>query len=106
MKAGKKEDEIYKDENFLVWKKRWKERLKKNNNFFEKSVELMRKSNPLIIPRNHKVEEVLAAADEDNLKPLKKFLTILADPYTEQKNISEFQELSESRDKYQTFCGP
>jgi len=105
MKAGKKEDEIYKDENFLVWKKRWKERLKKNNNFFEKSVELMRKSNPLIIPRNHKVEEVLAAADEDNLKPLKKFLTILADPYTEQKNISEFQELSESRDKYQTFCG-
>ncbi len=105
MEAGSKQDEIYRDENFLVWKKRWKERLQKNNNLFEKSVGLMRKANPLVIPRNHKVEEVLAAADENNLEPLKKFLSILANPYTEQKDISEFQELTKSLDKYQTFCG-
>ena len=33
----------------------------------------MRSVNPLIIPRNHKVEEVLEAANNNDLTLLKKF---------------------------------
>ena len=105
MDLGPKKEVIYDDKDFLIWKKRWKERLFKNTNTFEKSLELMRNNNPLVIPRNHKVEEVLASAENGNLNPLKKFLDILAKPYTDQKNISEFQSLSKSKEKYQTFCG-
>ena len=54
-----KEDVSYEDEVFKNWKKRWNERLKTNNSTPEKYLKLMRKVNPLIIPRNHKVEEAL-----------------------------------------------
>ena len=95
----------YESDDFLNWKKRWQERLKINNNSTEKYINLMRSVNPLIIPRNHKVEDVLSYAIQGNLKPLTEFLQILKNPYTKQKNISEFQIPSTSTKKYQTFCG-
>ena len=59
MNENIKEDKDYEDEDFKNWKKRWNERLKTNNNTPEKSLKLMRSANPIVIPRNHKVEEVL-----------------------------------------------
>ncbi len=97
--------EIYEENNFLIWKKRWSERLLKNDKSLEKSMELMKTFNPLVIPRNHKVEEVLKSANEDNLEPLNKFLGILNTPYIEQKDIQDYQTPSFSSEKYQTFCG-
>ena len=52
--------------------KRWQERLKTNNNSPEKYIKLMRSANPMVIPRNHKVEEVLNEANNDNTEPLNK----------------------------------
>ncbi len=100
------EDEIYKDKNFLNWKEKWKERLKKNNNSAEKSLKLMRSANPIVIPRNHKVEEALEAANNEDLNPLKNLLEILKKPYEDHKNIIEYQSPAKISDKkYQTFCG-
>ena len=65
----------------------------------------MRKNNPLIIPRNHKVEEVLEAAEKGDLKPINKILEILDQPYSDNKDLSEYQNPSLSSKKYQTFCG-
>ena len=68
MNENIKEDKDYENEDFKNWKKRWNERLKTNNNTPEKYLKLMKKVNPLIIPRNHKVEEALEAAEKNNLK--------------------------------------
>ena len=95
----------YESNDFLNWKKRWQERLKTNNNSPEKYINLMRSVNPLVIPRNHKIEESLEKANDGNLKPFNKLLEILKNPYNKQKNISEFQTPSTSTKKYQTFCG-
>ena len=65
----------------------------------------MRSTNPLLIPRNHIVESTLKDADQGNLEPLLNFLKILNSPYTDQKDISEYQILSSSNENYQTFCG-
>ena len=65
----------------------------------------MRSTNPLLIPRNHKVEKTLIEADQGNLKPLLNFLKILNNPYTNQKDISRYQILSNSNESYQTLCG-
>ncbi len=100
-----KNKENFKDNDFQNWKKRWQERLKINNNTPEKFIKLMRSVNPLVIPRNHKVEEVLNEANNNNIKPLNNFLKILNNPYLEQKNIINFQIPSSSNEKYQTFCG-
>ena len=99
------DNEIYKDNYFQNWKKRWRERLKDNNNTTEKCIRLMRGVNPIVIPRNHKVEEVLDEANKDNYKPLFRFLDVLRAPYSDQKNIIEFQIPSSSKELYQTFCG-
>jgi uncharacterized protein YdiU (UPF0061 family) len=101
-----KNDEVYKDENFLIWKKRWEERLKLNNNTFEKYLNLMKSVNPLIIPRNHKVEEALKAANNNDFTQLKELTKILEKPYQSQKGIIDYQSAAPLGDhKYQTFCG-
>jgi serine/tyrosine/threonine adenylyltransferase len=105
MNENIKEDKYYEDEDFQNWKKRWNERLKTNNNTTEKSLKLMRTANPIVIPRNHKVEEVLKAAEKNNLKPLTQLVEILKDPYSNQKNILDYQIPSNLDKKYQTFCG-
>ena len=99
------EDNIYKDADFSSWKKRWQERLFSHDNSEEKSKNLMRSTNPLLIPRNHIVENTLRDAYQGNLKPLFNFLKILNNPYTNQKDISRYQILSNSNESYQTFCG-
>ena len=96
---------IYDDKEFLNWKNRWKQRLKTYNNGPNKYEKLMKSFNPIVIPRNHKVEEVLGEADNDNLKPLYSFLEILSEPYNKKKNITEYQVVSNINKEYQTFCG-
>ena len=105
MNENIKEDKDYEDEDFKKWKKRWNDRLKTNNNTPEKSLKLMRSANPIVIPRNHKVEEVLEAAEKNNFKPITRLVEILKDPYSQQKNIINYQIPSNSEKKYQTFCG-
>ena len=75
-----------------------------NGSCKEISVELMKKNNPIIIPRNHYVEEALVAANDNNLKPMNLLLSFLEKPYTNQNGIDKYQEPSNNT-KYQTFCG-
>ena len=105
MNLDPKKDELYNNIDFIKWKKRWEDRSSKNNNTLKKSMELMRNNNPLFIPRNHKVEEVLKAAEQNNLKPFNNFLEILEKPYNEQIGKEEYQSPSTSNEKYKTFCG-
>ena len=65
----------------------------------------MKNNNPLVIPRNHKVEEALKAAEKNDLKPLTQLIEILKDPYTQKDAIFEYQIPSNLDVKYQTFCG-
>ena len=87
--------------------KKWQIRLKRNNKSIELSLNLMRTTNPLIIPRNHKVEEALeAASNEGILKPLHNLLKYLKKPYENQPEISNYQTVPDSNGKiYKTFCG-
>jgi serine/tyrosine/threonine adenylyltransferase len=99
-------DEKYTNKDFIIWKKKWNIRLKQHNNTPEKYLKLMHSVNPLVIPRNHKVEEILEAANDNNIAPMKELIKILENPYSNQSNISEYQLLKSNKNKkYQTFCG-
>ena len=97
-------NEIYNDKDYIDWSNKWKKRILMNNNSKEKSLKIMRNSNPIVIPRNHKVEEALKAADENNLDVMNKLLSILTKSYENNKNIEDFQSPSNIKE-YQTFCG-
>jgi len=106
MNPNFKDKKIYNDESFLYWKKQWQDRLKINGNSSEESLKLMRSSNPLIIPRNHKVEEALDSANNGDLNPTKNLLKILEKPYEDRKEINEYQSSAPPSNKiYKTFCG-
>ena len=98
-------DKIYTDKSFNEWLNSWKARSSLNNSTKEKQLQLMQKVNPYIIPRNHKVEEALLAADSNNFDVMTKLLSVLKNPY-DIKDISGFQSPAPlSKEKYQTFCG-
>ena len=65
----------------------------------------MKNNNPLVIPRNHKVEEALEAAEKNDLKHFNQLIEILKNPYTKKNGILDYQIPSNSDEKYQTFCG-
>jgi len=98
------QDQIYKDKGFIDWSKNWKKRILINGGSKENSLELMKKNNPIVIPRNHRVEEAIEAANKNDLKPMYDLLSILKKPYTKQINIEKFQTPSNNQN-YQTFCG-
>ena len=95
---------LYNDKDFINWSNEWQNRISINDNSKEKSLELMKETNPVIIPRNHKVEEALKAANENNLEVMNKMLSKFDNPYNEQKDIEDYQ-LPSLDDNYQTFCG-
>jgi len=67
----------------------------------------MQNNNPSVIPRNHKVEEALNAANNnDNFEPMQNLLDVLKKPYDHTKNNKDYQSPPDkNQKKYQTFCG-
>ena len=106
MNENIQENKIYNNQGFISWKQQWQERLKLHNNSPEKSLKLMCSVNPLVIARNHKVEEVLKEANNGNLNPFNDFLKVLEKPYEKQTKTNNYQfPAPSSEKKYQTFCG-
>ena len=87
------------------WFKKWQERRAKNQ-LIADSNQIMRRANPLIIPRNHLVEEALAAANNDDFEKFKKLLSALKNPYEQSDDKKPYQIAPEESEKVrQTFCG-
>jgi uncharacterized protein YdiU (UPF0061 family) len=104
MNVNSNNDSKYKDKNFINWFQQWESRVLVNNGSTEKSINLMKKNNPTVVPRNHKVEEALEAANNNDLSLTKKLLSILDKPYDNQNDIENYQSPS-NNNEYQTFCG-
>ncbi len=68
----------------------------------------MRLSSPLVIARNHRVEEALAAATEDgDLAPFERLLAALRRPCDDAPELAPYAEPAPAAltARYQTFCG-
>ncbi len=88
-----------------VWFKKWQERRAQNQSISD-SNQMMQKANPLIIPRNHLVEEALESANNDDFTKLKKLLSALKNPYEQSDDKKPYQIAPKESEKVrQTFCG-
>lgn len=92
---------------FKEWYYKWQERLKRQAQTKEDSIELMKNSNPAVIPRNHRVEEVLKAADEyGDLSAMEALISVLNKPFAHTLEQKEYADLPPSSFcNYKTFCG-
>lgn len=91
---------------FREWYNKYQARLKRQKNTLEEVFELMKGSNPALIPRNHRVEEALSAADEGDNSLMERLMAVLAKPYAHTSEAGEYAQVPPpSFCSYKTFCG-
>ena len=83
---------------FDAWAQRWRA--------LGPNPELMDRVNPVYIPRNHLVEQALAAATEGDLDPFEQLLDAVATPYHERPGLERYAAAApKDFGPYRTFCG-
>ncbi|WP_153126652.1 protein adenylyltransferase SelO [Peribacillus tepidiphilus] len=92
---------------FTQWHEQWQARLSRQKESKASSSQLMRNSNPSVIPRNHRVEEALeAAVEKGDYSVMEKLLDVLSKPYAHTPEQAEYCTLPPPSDRpYRTFCG-
>jgi uncharacterized protein YdiU (UPF0061 family) len=91
-----------------AWLARWKARCAEEGGDAAERARAMRAVNPLVIPRNHRVEEALdAASRHDDLGPFERLLAALRRPYDAVPGAERYAEPAarEITANYRTFCG-
>jgi len=96
----------YQATSFQAWYARWQERLRHDGEPLTSVSVRMRTVNPVVIPRNHRVEAALLAAEEqDDLSVLHRLLAVLSSPYEAGPESADYRDPSPDDGRYQTFCG-
>lgn len=72
-------DQFANREAYDIWAKKWKTRLQSEQN----SAATMRSANPAIIPRNHRIEQMINAAVSGDMAPFDRLMKALATPFDE-----------------------
>ena len=94
------------DAAFHEWCGRWLARLTREPCGRAGAVAVLRRSNPVVIPRNHRVEEALAAAAAGDFTVLERLLAVLRDPYVETAANEPYRSgPPQGCGPYRTFCG-
>ncbi|NQY48399.1 MAG: YdiU family protein [Colwellia sp.] len=101
-------DDEAEQDKWQQWLKRWYVRIAAD---VSGAKDLMAKTNPLVIPRNHHVEAILASSqtsyqENADLSDLNNFLAVVQQPYTQLDNTHNYQDApSDGDENYHTFCG-
>ncbi|PKI12881.1 protein adenylyltransferase SelO [Colwellia sp. 12G3] len=104
-------DDSIEESSFTVlseWLPDWQKRIA---GFKTAAHKLMLSNNPVVIPRNHDVEAILATSqasyqEKGDLTALHEFLAVLRQPYTTVENTKNYQNSPADGDEnYHTFCG-
>jgi len=86
-----------------AWVARWRRLLPDA----EAAARSMDEVNPAYIPRNHLVEEALAAAGSGDLEPFHALLEVIREPFSERPGLERYAEPAPERfaATYVTYCG-
>jgi uncharacterized protein YdiU (UPF0061 family) len=89
------------------WASRWRARLARDPLEPRARAEAMRQINPAFIPRNHRIEQVINAAVEDqNFEPFANLSAVLAQPYLSRGGLESYADPPQPGERVlQTFCG-
>jgi len=100
------ETDLFGTEEFHQWHKQWQARLQRQQEPKASSHQLMKISNPALIPRNHRVEAALEAAVQGDYSVMERLLIVLSNPYAHSTEQADYAKLpAASSCAYRTFCG-
>lgn len=100
------EDSPLNRSEFKPWLEKWKNTINSSSGM-QQAKQLMNKTNPFFIPRNHIVEQALDETINGNRSLFVTLCGIVSNPYKYQDNLKKFTEPSDLdfESSYQTFCG-
>ena len=88
------------------WLSAWRSRLSNEDDGVDRATALMRQVNPVFIPRNHRVEEVIQAGIKHDFEPFHRLHAVLQRPFDEQSDFAEYEMPPKPEEEVQaTFCG-
>lgn len=92
---------------FDEWAVEWRKRLKGEGESAEVLASRMRMVNPAVIPRNHRVQEVIdAAIRRGDFRPFEELLDAVAQPFEERTGLERYMMPARPEECVsQTFCG-
>ena len=95
-------DPLFESNDFSIWRKHWKERIKDDKN----SYKVMENNNPIYIPRNNLVELALKNAINGDKQEFDNLLNLLSQAYNYNAEYYDFQKIPKNFDEsYKTYCG-
>lgn len=99
-------DEFVNHEDFAAWEKRWRDRLAEEGTTPEARLEGMRKVNPAIIPRTHRIEQAIQAAVAGDFAPFERLNAGLETPFEDPGEYADLTRVpTEAEIVPRTFCG-
>ncbi|MEM8582575.1 MAG: YdiU family protein [Pseudomonadota bacterium] len=99
---GAPRDQFLESKAFDVWFSRWQDRMATEDTPHDR----MSQVNPAFIPRNHRVEQMIAAAVAGDTAPFERLLAVLSRPFTAQPEARDLTYPPEVDEVVrQTFCG-
>ncbi|MDR3564879.1 MAG: YdiU family protein [Negativicutes bacterium] len=103
----REESGLFDSAEFAQWYELWQARLGRQPETKASAHQLMRSSNPAIIPRNHRVEAALeAAVKQGDYSVMERLLAVLSNPYEHSPEQADYSTLPKaSAQPYRTFCG-
>ena len=88
------------------WLAQWRERLGRGTETGGERAAAMRAVNPAVIPRNHRVEEALSAANYGDFSFFERLLEALENPYDERAEFADLMTPPKPEERVtKTFCG-
>ena len=97
---------MHNTDEFKKWYKLWNDRIKEQDKSIEDSIKLMENNNPVVIPRNHRVEEALESAVNGDYTVMNNLLKALRNPYDYSDINEELTKTPAPRScPYKTYCG-
>ena len=89
-----------------AWHEKWTARLGRQQKERSEIVAVMSRANPVVIPRNYRVEEALAAASRGDFAVMSRLLEALSDPFAETPQNEPYRDAPPPGGvPYRTFCG-
>ena len=88
------------------WLARWRAELEVRGTDPAATAAAMDRVNPVYVPRNHLVEDALAAGTAGDLEPLERLVDVLSQPFEERPGLEGYAAPAPADfGGYQTFCG-
>jgi uncharacterized protein YdiU (UPF0061 family) len=88
----------------VAWLTVWRQRLHDCDR--SQAVALMRRTNPVFIPRNHRIEEAIKAGNDGDFAPFDRLNEVLQHPFTAQAEFTGYEAAPAPAEVvHATFCG-